>query len=118
MNNNSNNISINNFFADEIENLEIFIIDERNKNQNLNEVNKNLGNRLNYLRKQFQIKINDEIYKNKNLLNKIENLEIDLINTTNTKRDLIESNKKINEKFKNTKKELDDLIELNNKINN
>lgn len=108
----SNNVqALNNFLAGEFENLEALLVNERRTNGNLDKAFNSLKSNLKELNKQnknLQTKFNDEIYKNNNLINKIENLEIELINVNNTKKDLIDSNKKIIEKLNRIQKEFDD----------
>ena len=107
-NNNNTNKSFNNFLADEFENLEDIIIKERNNNMNLIQKHNYLQNSLNSINAKCQKKIDDEIKKNNNLIKEIEQLNIQLNNEINTKKDLIESNQKLNELLKKTKKEFDD----------
>ena len=124
---NKNNL-MNNFLADEFENLELYLVSERSNNINLNEKFNSQRNIHSKLIKDLKVKNNDEIYKNNYLIEEIEKLEIQLINANNKKEDLIESNKKIIEKLNKEKKYFDDYkkeaentqknlqIQLNNEI--
>lgn len=91
------------FLAGEFENLEVLLVDERGNNTNLNKIINQLQNKHNSLIKAHQLKINDEILKN----NEIENLVNQLINDNKTKEILEESNKKLKEQLKNATKDFD-----------
>lgn len=93
-----------NFLVEEFENLEDILVDERGNNINLNKKMVQLQNKHAILIKYHQSKKHEEILKN----SEIENLVNQLINVNNTKEILVESNKKLNEKLKKVTKDFDD----------
>lgn len=96
--------SLNQFLEKEFENLEDLLVKERINNTSSSKLLDNIRIRFNNLNINYQSKINEVYYNNK----EIEELVNQLINLRKSCDDLIESNEKLIEKLSKMKKDFDD----------
>ena len=104
-----------------IDTLEVELINEKDKNENSIKLSNILSNEVKRIKKlyndfknfsneeknKFQIQINDENYKNNYFVDRIENLEIQLIIERNNNEELVKLNKKLEEENKKLKNDFD-----------